>query len=114
MTTDHNSNSAFLFPSVNGTYTLFRLSPPAKLLEFYSGAANRGYLADPAEVAREKVTLAQKYGYSLAPDQLEGGAAETKDPRQIFYGLEPGWIVSLADKCIYKPEDEQMQKVYKS
>ena len=90
------------------------MTPPAKLIEFYSGAENRGYLADPADVGRAKLSLAQKYGYSLSEEQLAGGEAERKDPRQIFHGLEPGWIVNLADSCIYKPEDGELETVYKS
>jgi len=89
-----------------------RLSPPAKLLEFYTGAENRGYLADPAEVAKARLTLAQKYGYTLTSEQLED-TGEVKDPRQVFFGLEPGWIVSLADQCIYKPDDTELETVYK-
>ena len=34
------------------------------------------------------VVLSQEEAYML----------ERKDVRQIFYGLQPGWIVSLADK----------------
>lgn len=90
-----------------------RLTPPGNLLEFYSGARNRGYLADPAEVARERVALAQKYGYSLSEEQLED-QYPGKDPRQIFYGLEPGWLVNVPDKCIYKPTDKSLETVYQS
>ena len=89
-----------------------RLTPPVQLLEFYSGACNRGYLADPSEVVKEKVSLAQKYGYSLSEEQLNDVNSESKDPRQIFYGLEPGWIVNVNDKCIYKPEE--LQDLYQS
>ena len=42
------------------------------MLEFYTGAENRGYLADPSEVAKAKLTLAQKYGYTLSSEQLDG------------------------------------------
>lgn len=31
--------------------------------------------------------------------------SQTKDPRQLFLGLNPGWVVSLKDKCIIKPVD---------
>ena len=48
------------------------MTPPVKLLEFYTGAENRGYLADPSEVAKAKLTLAQKYGYTLSSEQLDG------------------------------------------
>ena len=91
------------------------MTPPAKLLEFYSGAENRGYLSDPAEVAESKLRLAQKYGFSLSEEQMAGTGNIDKDPRQIFYGLEPGWLVNLSDNCIYKPEDEPvLEQVYKS
>ena len=40
--------------------------------------------------------------------------AVRKDPRQIFYGLEPGWIVNLPDKVIYKPEDKELNDLYHS
>lgn len=26
-----------------------------------------------------------------------------KDPRQPFFGLEPGWVVNLIDQTIIKP-----------
>ena len=42
-----------------------RLTPPGNLLEFYINPANRGYLADPAAVEKEREVLAQKYGYFL-------------------------------------------------
>ena len=58
-----------------------RLTPPGNLLEFYSGAKNRGYLADPAQVLQEKNLLAQKYGYSLTEEQQEVSSTDTKDPR---------------------------------
>ena len=38
----------------------------------------------------------------------------SKDPRQVFYGLEPGWIVNLKDKSICKPLDKELQDYYKS
>lgn len=37
-----------------------------------------------------------------------------KDPRQVFLGLEPGWLVNLKDKTILKPTDEVLQAYYKS
>lgn len=50
--------------------------------------------------------LAQKYGYELPKiedDPQYKMFCEVKDPRQIFYGLEPGWVVNLQDKCIMRP-----------
>lgn len=37
-----------------------------------------------------------------------------KDPRQVFLGLEPGWLVNLRDKVILRPTDEVLQAYYKS
>lgn len=42
-----------------------RLTPPGNLLHYYIDPANRGYLADPAEVEQERIILAEKYGYVL-------------------------------------------------
>ena len=60
--------------------------------------------------------LAQKYGYEL-PKIEEDPKYEmfnrVKDPRQVFYGLEPGWVVNLVDKVIMKPilpQEEQSQE----
>lgn len=91
-----------------------RLHPPADCIRFYSTAENRGYLADPRLVAEDRVKLAQKYGYvvsEIAEDYLQ----ETKDPKQVFFGLEPGWIVDLKDKVIIKPtKDSETYKFYRS
>ena len=50
-----------------------RLLPPPDLIEYYTNPKNRGYLADPELIAKDRTILAQKYGYEL-PD-LE------KDPK---------------------------------
>ena len=39
---------------------------------------------------------------------------ERKDPRQIFYGLWPGWVVNLRDKTIIKPKDRELVEFYAS
>jgi len=88
-----------------------RLTPPADLMEYYITAANRGYLADPEEVAKHRHSLAQKYGYTL-PAISSSEEMATKSHRQVFYGLQPGWIVNLADNLIYKPTDEKLEEVY--
>ena len=75
-------------------------------------AKNRGYLADPKEVAEERLILSQKYGYELSENNDEY-LKESKDPRQIFFGLHPGWVVNLADKVIYKPADPELEEMYK-
>lgn len=60
--------------------------------------------------------LAQKYGYELPKiedDPQYEMFCEVKDPRQIFFGLEPGWVVNLPDQVIIKPvtTNESEQKI---
>uniref|UniRef100_A0A131XVL6 Large ribosomal subunit protein uL15m n=1 Tax=Ixodes ricinus TaxID=34613 RepID=A0A131XVL6_IXORI len=94
-----------------------RRLPPEDAIRYYSDPAMRGYLADPAEVAKERFLLAQKYGYEL-PDVASDPDAEMltarKDPLQVFYGLQPGWVVNLRDKCILRPTDPEYQEYYNS
>jgi large subunit ribosomal protein L15 len=94
-----------------------RFLPPPDCLEYYTDPKNRGYLADPEKVAEERFLLAQKYGYQL-PDVSKDPMAKMltlrKDPRQVFYGLEPGWVVNLKDREILKPSNELLQKYYQS
>lgn len=50
--------------------------------------------------------LAQKYGYELPKiedDPQYEMLMMAKDPRQIFYGLQPGWVINLMDETIIKP-----------
>jgi large subunit ribosomal protein L15 len=86
------------------------------VIEYYTDAKNRGYLADPDQIAKERLILAQKYGYELPDlksDPLKHVLLAVKDPGQVFFGLEPGWLVNLRDKVVYKPTDERLQKYYK-
>lgn len=49
--------------------------------------------------------MAQKYGYELPKiedDPQYEMFSEVKDPRQVFYGLEPGWLVNLVEKTIIR------------
>lgn len=92
-----------------------RMIPPPDAIEYYSDPAKRGYLADPEKISEERLVLAQKYGYSLP--KIENDPAyemlvTRKDPRQVFYGLNPGWIVNLKDKVILKPKEEELLKYY--
>lgn len=82
-----------------------RLLPPQDAVEYYASAKNRGYLADPEEISKERLVLAQKYGYELPrieDDPDYEMLISQKDARQIFYGLEPGWVIGLRDKVIVK------------
>ena len=105
------SNPANFFRT--GTPIPKRLTPPASLMGYYTDPANRGYLADPRKVAEARFALAQKYGYEL-PDVDNDMLRVAKDPRQVFYGLRPGWIVSLAERAIFKPLCPQLKKYYDS
>ena len=88
-----------------GTPIPIRMIPPQDAIEYYSNPKNRGYLADPEAISHERLVLAQKYGYQLPKIEEDPSFAmltEAKDPRQIFYGLEPGIVVNLKEKCIIK------------
>lgn len=94
-----------------------RLLPGEDLLPYYMDANNRGYLADPEQIQAARLALAKKYGYMLPDASTEAVCkmlAERKDPRQIFFGLSPGWVVNLAEKKILKPTDKDVLKYYSS
>ncbi|KYQ58652.1 39S ribosomal protein L15, mitochondrial [Trachymyrmex zeteki] len=94
-----------------------RLLPSTDCLEYYSSANTRGYLADPEKISQERLVLAQKYGYELPKIEEDPNyemLCERKDPRQLFYGLEPGWVVNLQDKVILKPKAEYLKEFYAS
>lgn len=94
-----------------------RLLPGEDLLPYYTDASNRGYLADPDQVQAARLHLAKKYGYTLpdiTTDKLFEMLVQRKDPRQIFFGLSPGWVVNMADKKILKPTDEKVLHYYRS
>jgi large subunit ribosomal protein L15 len=92
--------------------------PPQDAIEYYTSPSNRGYLADPASIMQARLELSQKYGYQLPKvvpgEWLHTMLARRKDPRQIWFGLEPGWAVNLTDKCIVKPTQEQLKEYYRS
>ncbi|KAB0361968.1 hypothetical protein FD754_006124 [Muntiacus muntjak] len=92
-------------------------APPEALVPYYTDARNRGYLADPAGFPEARLELAKKYGCILpdtAKDQLFKMLSTRKDPRQIFFGLAPGWVVNMADKKILKPTQEKLLEYYRS
>ncbi|KAJ8305727.1 hypothetical protein KUTeg_016272 [Tegillarca granosa] len=91
--------------------------PPQDAIEYYTDAKNRGYLADPEKVAEARLELSQKYGYVL-PDLTKDPKFELlkrrKDAKQIFFGLQPGWIVDMGKKCVLKPTDKDLKEYYES
>ena len=89
--------------------------PPHDAIDYYSDPKCRGYLANPGQIQVERLELAQKYGYTLPEldkDPEFEMLTRRKDPRQIWFGLEPGWVVNLADKSILKPKDEQLKEYF--
>lgn len=115
---DINSVCALINPKAffeSGSPIPRRMFPPKNAIDYYTNPANRGYLADPQKVAEERLVLSQKYGYELPDiDEQEDYMKEHKDPRQVFYGLNPGWVVNLKDKLIYKPLDPELVEHYSS
>lgn len=92
--------------------------PSEALVPYDTDAKNRSYyLADPAQFPEARLELAEKYGYSL-PDLTKDGLFKMlitpKDPRQVFFGLAPGWLVNMADKKMLKPTHENLLKYYGS
>jgi len=90
--------------------------PPKDAVNYYMDAVSRGYLADLSAVMQARLQLSQKYGYQLpelVPGQwLHKMFVNRKDPFQIWFGLEPGWVVSLADRCILKPTDAEVKQYF--
>lgn len=94
-----------------------RMLPPEDLVRYYTDPTNRGYLADPSKIAEARLELSKKYGYVLpdiTKDELFQMLSTRKDPRQIFFGLAPGWVVNMSEKKILKPTDEKLLKYYSS
>lgn len=92
-----------------------RMLPPPNAIDYYSDPKNRGYLADPIEIEKERQKLAQKYGYEI-PEITDPAKREMmkirKHTRQVFFGLEPGLVVNLKDKEILEPLDEELREFY--
>ena len=91
--------------------------PPVDAFEYYTNPDLRGYLADPDKLQESRYKLAHKYGYE--PPNYDANEQNElfqmrKDPRQIYFGLSPGWIVCMKDKCIIKPKDAEYEEYYQS
>ncbi|CAH8445774.1 unnamed protein product [Dicrocoelium dendriticum] len=88
--------------------------PPPNAVPYYADARNRGYLSKPEEIIAARKWLAQKYGYNPVnfaelPEHTRRLMEIQKGPRQIFYGLHPGWLVSLADELVLKPTTKELE-----
>lgn len=92
-----------------------RLLPPPNAIDYYTDPKNRGYLADPQEIEMERQKLAQKYGYEIPKIESETKREMLKirkHQRQVFFGLEPGYVVNLKDKEILEPTDAELREYY--
>lgn len=91
-----------------------RLLPPPNAIEYYTDPKNRGYLADPEQVEKERNILAQKYGYEIpeVSNEEKDMLMIRKHRNQVFFGLEPGMVVNLEDKEILEPLDEELREFY--
>ncbi|XP_039265348.1 large ribosomal subunit protein uL15m-like [Styela clava] len=92
-----------------------RLLPPRELVTYYCDPNMRGYLSDPAKLQEARIELANKFGYQLpdiTKDENYKMLMMRKDPRQVFFGLSPGWIVNLADKVVIKPTGEFIDEYF--
>lgn len=89
-----------------------RLAPPSDLIEYYSSAKSRGYLAPLEEIRYARFELSQvhliifehhentslqKYGYRYT-ELNEEHMKWRKQRDQVFYGLKAGDVVSLVDR----------------
>ena len=91
--------------------------PPQDAVEFYTSAAKRGYLAKMEDIEEERQKLAQKYGYVLPDVRADASSSMLlmrKDPGQLFYGLQPGWVVNLKDRVVLKPTSSEHLELYAS
>jgi len=75
------------------------------LFQYYNDPAKRGYLCDQASIEAARRESSSAYGINL-PD--EAMTVPKKHPRQIFFGLEPGMIVNLPDKEVYRAIDKEV------
>lgn len=92
-----------------------RQLPPPNAIDYYTDPKNRGYLADPIEIEKERYKLAQKYGYEI-PEIKDEAKREMlklrKHKRQVFFGLEAGYVVNLKDREILEPLDEDLRDFF--
>ncbi|CBY33637.1 unnamed protein product [Oikopleura dioica] len=88
---------------LKGKPVLKRQLPPPYLLKYYVAPETRGYLADKDLVNFDRQRLAKELGYENVNISTCDIMSMEKSPRQIWYGIEPGSLVNLAEKKVYKP-----------
>uniref|UniRef100_A0A7E4UQW4 ABC transporter substrate-binding protein n=1 Tax=Panagrellus redivivus TaxID=6233 RepID=A0A7E4UQW4_PANRE len=89
----------------NGNPIPPRKIPPHSLISYYTDANNRGYLAPDSEIATSEQRLSEilEYTRSVPVEQAEAWEAQTKQANQVFLGVKPGSLVSLADRKVFEP-----------
>ncbi|KAK6026410.1 hypothetical protein OSTOST_07646 [Ostertagia ostertagi] len=86
-----------------------RKAPPPSLLEYYRDPSNRGYLAETAELVDARKRLALVMGYDIPDSEISIGE---KGPTQVFHGIPPGAVVSLADRKVFLPTHPVVKDYY--
>lgn len=76
--------------------------PPPYMLKYYVSPETRGYLADLDMVQLDRRKLATEFGFEHVDISKCNVMSMTKSPRQIWFGIEPGCLVNLAEKKVYK------------
>ncbi|WKX89295.1 hypothetical protein Q1695_008722 [Nippostrongylus brasiliensis] len=93
-----------------------RKAPPPSLLEYYTDATNRGYLADADQLveARKRLALIEVFsvGRQKKGQQRDRSTDHQIAPTQVFHGIPPGAVVSLADKKVFLPTDPVVRDYY--
>ena len=77
-----------------------RLAPPKSLINYYTNPEVRGYLCNEKELLDARVRLGKKFGFDGTSRPSFGNVA--KNPRQIFFGLNPGMVVNMPNKTVLK------------
>ena len=72
---------------------------------------NLRYLSDEPSIAQSRQRLADILKYKV-PDSCDE-KRETKNPAQVFLGLEAGSLVSMSDKAVFEPTNSTLLNFYR-
>jgi large subunit ribosomal protein L15 len=78
----------------------------------FTAGRSRGYLASAESIRQARIELAAKMGYEIDDDSSIETTNIVKHPHQVFAGIEPGWVVNLADRTLMKPTDSRVLAYY--
>lgn len=72
------------------------------------------YLAEENDIVKSEERLANilEYNRKVDSEQIELWKKESKKSNEIFLGLKPGSIVSLADKKVFEPTHPAIIEYY--